>query len=72
MRFQIKYRQRLKVIIYINKVLNMFSIGDVVVATKGIDLGEMVVTGLSSGGFYVRVQAGEATLTYPAKDVKKA
>ncbi len=50
----------------------MFSIGDVVVATKGIDLGEMVVTGLSSGGFYVRVQAGEETLTYPAKDVKKA
>ncbi len=50
----------------------MFSIGDVVVATKGIDLGEMVITGLSSGGFYLRVQACEATLTYPVKDVKKA
>ncbi len=29
----------------------MFSIGDVVVATKGVEQGEMVVTGLSSGGF---------------------
>ncbi|EDP59527.1 hypothetical protein AND4_10234 [Vibrio sp. AND4] len=70
--FQIKYRQRFKVIIYINKVFNMFSIGDVVVATKGIDLGKMIVKGLSSGGFYARVQAGEATLTYPTKDIKKA
>ncbi|MCW8333463.1 hypothetical protein J4N42_08505 [Vibrio sp. SCSIO 43135] len=50
----------------------MFSIEDVVVATKGIDLGEMVVTGLSAGGFYVHVKAGEMTLTYPAQDLKKA
>ncbi|PFG58321.1 hypothetical protein ATG66_0863 [Vibrio sp. ES.051] len=49
----------------------MFLIGDVVVATKGIDLGEMIVTGLSSGGFYTHVKAGEKTLTYPAQDLKK-
>ncbi len=28
----------------------MFSIGDEVVATKGTDLGKMVVTGVSGGG----------------------
>ncbi|WP_156309815.1 hypothetical protein [Vibrio nereis] len=50
----------------------MLSIDDVVVATKGVDLGQMVVAGLSSGGFYVHVKAGEMTLTYPAKDLKKA
>lgn len=50
----------------------MFSIGDVVVAIKGIDLGKMVVTGLSGGGFYTHVKAGEKTLTYPSKDLKKA
>ncbi|EGR0695862.1 hypothetical protein EX461_24570 [Vibrio parahaemolyticus] len=50
----------------------MFSIGDVVVATKGVEQGEMVVTGLSSGGVYAHVKAGEKTLTYPAKDLKKA
>ncbi|MGR5175563.1 hypothetical protein ACPV4B_09755 [Vibrio parahaemolyticus] len=50
----------------------MFAIDDVVVATKGIDLGKMVVTGLSSGGFYVRVEVGGMSLTYPAKDLQKA
>lgn len=50
----------------------MLSINDVVVAIKGIDLGEMVVTGLSAGGYYVHVKAGESTLTYPAKDLKKS
>ncbi len=49
----------------------MLSINDVVVAIKGINLGEMVVTGLSAGGYYVHVKAGESTLTYPAKDLKK-
>ncbi len=44
----------------------MFSIGDVVVATKGIDLGEMVVTGLSSGGFYTHVKAGEKNTNLPS------
>jgi poly(3-hydroxybutyrate) depolymerase len=50
----------------------MFAIEDVVVATKGIDLGKMVVTGLSAGGFYVRVEVDGMTLTYPAKDLQKA
>ncbi len=50
----------------------MFSIDDEVVATKGIDLGTMVVIGVSSGGFYTHVKAGDATLTYPTKDLKKA
>ncbi|RJG48961.1 hypothetical protein [Motilimonas pumila] len=52
----------------------MFSIEDKVVATKGIDLGAMVVTGLSSGGYYVHVKSEEnnCTLTYPARDLKKA
>lgn len=54
------------------KVFNMFSIGDVVVSIKGIDLGKMVVTGLSGGGFYTHVKAGEKTLTYPSQDLKKA
>ncbi len=50
----------------------MFAVDDVVVATKGADYGQMVVTGLSGGGFYVHVKADNATLTYPAKDLKKA
>ena len=52
----------------------MFSIEDRVIATKGIELGEMVVTGLSSGGFYVHVSTieGGLTLTYPMQDLKKA
>lgn len=52
----------------------MFSIEDKVVATKGVQLGAMVVTGLSSGGFYVHVKSEESnfTLTYPAADLKKA
>lgn len=50
----------------------MFSIDDVVVATKGVDFGQMTVTGLSSGGYYVHVKAGDLTLTYPAKDLQKA
>ncbi|WEM45804.1 hypothetical protein PTW35_22295 (plasmid) [Photobacterium sp. DA100] len=50
----------------------MFSVDDRVVATKGIELGEMVVTGLSSGGFYVHVTVNGMTLTYPVKDLKKA
>lgn len=50
----------------------MLSIDDVVVSTKGVDLGQMVVVGLSGGGFYVHVKAGEMTLTYPLKDLKKA
>lgn len=55
-----------------NKVFNMFSIGDEVVASKGIDLGKMVVTGTSGSGFYTHVNAGGKTLTYPTKDLKKA
>lgn len=56
------------------KVFKMFSIEDRVVATKGIELGEMVVTGLSAGGFYVHVTTieGGFTLTYPMQDLKKA
>lgn len=50
----------------------MFKIDDVVVATKGIDLGQMVVVGLSSGGYYVRVSVDGMSLTYPAADLKKA
>ncbi|MDA0147891.1 MULTISPECIES: hypothetical protein [Vibrio] len=50
----------------------MFSIGDLVVATKGIELGQMEVTGFSSGGFYVHVLVNDMSLTYPAKDLKKA
>lgn len=50
----------------------MFSVNDVVVATKGIDLGQMVVTGLSAGGSYVHVTVDGMKLTYPAKDLKKA
>ncbi|NVC94765.1 hypothetical protein FC650_14160 [Vibrio natriegens] len=46
--------------------------GEEVVATKGVDLGKMVVRGVSSGGYYTHVKAGEATLTYPTKDLKKA
>ncbi len=49
----------------------MFAIDDVVV-TKGIDLGQMVVTGLSSGGYYVHVKVDGMSLTYPARDLKKA
>ncbi len=50
----------------------MFSIDDVVVATKGIDLGEMIVTGVSGGGSYVHVKVDGMALTYPTKDLKKA
>jgi hypothetical protein len=50
----------------------MFAIDDVVVATKGVDLGQMVVVGVSSGGHYIHVKAEGATLTYPAKDLKKS
>ncbi|MDF2152921.1 hypothetical protein [Vibrio sp. CAU 1672] len=50
----------------------MFQIDDVVVATKGSVVEQMVVTGLSSGGFYVHVKAENKTLTYPAKDLEKA
>ncbi|ARP40768.1 hypothetical protein FB440_104288 [Vibrio crassostreae] len=53
----------------------MFSVDDRVVATKGVELGEMVVIGLSAGGGYVHVTTVEGaimTLTYPAKDLKKA
>ncbi|MCF7480228.1 hypothetical protein L3V31_00565 [Vibrio sp. J1-1] len=50
----------------------MFSIGDEVVATKGIDLGKMVVTGVSGGGSYTHVKASDAALTYPTKDLQKA
>ncbi|MDN3717596.1 hypothetical protein AB4343_01775 [Vibrio breoganii] len=50
----------------------MFEIEDVVVATKGIDLGQMVVTGLSAGGHYVHVTVDGMTLTYPARDLSKA
>lgn len=51
----------------------MFSVDDRVVATKGVELGEMVVTGLSAGGGYVHVTTveGAMTLTYPAQDLKK-
>lgn len=57
---------------YLIQGTEMLSIDDVVVATKGVDLGQMVVAGLSAGGFYVHVKVGEMTLTYPAKDLKKA
>ncbi|WP_167522320.1 hypothetical protein [Vibrio atypicus] len=50
----------------------MFSVDDVVVATKGVDLGQMVVVGLSSGGAYVHVKVDGMSLTYPVRDVKKA
>ncbi|GAA5647703.1 MULTISPECIES: hypothetical protein [Vibrio] len=50
----------------------MFAVDDVVVATKGVDLGQMKVVGLSGGGFYVHVKVGEISLTYPAHDLKKA
>ncbi|MEZ8018964.1 hypothetical protein AB4393_06115 [Vibrio splendidus] len=52
----------------------MFSVDDRVVATKGVELGEMVVTGLSAGGGYVHVTTveGAMTLTYPTQDLKKA
>lgn len=50
----------------------MFSLEDVVVATKGKDFGEMTVVGLSSGGYYIRVSVDGMTLTYPAQDLKKA
>ncbi|MGF1734335.1 hypothetical protein [Photobacterium satsumensis] len=50
----------------------MFSVEDRVVATKGVDLGEMVVAGLSSGGFWVHVKVDGMDLTYPARDLKKA
>ncbi|BDR15074.1 hypothetical protein [Vibrio sp. STUT-A11] len=50
----------------------MFSIGDEVVATKGIDLGKMVVTGVSGGGAYTHVKTDGAALTYPTKDLQKA
>ncbi|MGF1754462.1 hypothetical protein L4C33_12795 [Vibrio makurazakiensis] len=50
----------------------MFAIDEVVVATKGVDLGEMVVTGISGGGTFIHVKAGDITLTYPARDLKKA
>ncbi|WP_169739001.1 MULTISPECIES: hypothetical protein [Vibrio] len=50
----------------------MFAIDDIVVATKGVDLGKMVVTGLSGGGNYVHVKVDGMQLTYPAKDLKKA
>ncbi|MDN3613248.1 MAG: hypothetical protein ACPG5L_16145 [Vibrio gallaecicus] len=50
----------------------MFSIDDVVVATKGIELGEMTVTGISAGGFYIHVTVDGMALTYPAQDLKKA
>ncbi|WP_394246501.1 hypothetical protein [Vibrio profundi] len=50
----------------------MFAIDDLVIATKGVDLGQMVVTGISAGGSYVHVKAGDITLTYPAKDLNKA
>ncbi|PST92412.1 hypothetical protein [Photobacterium jeanii] len=52
--------------------MNTFAIEDKVVATKGVDLGVMIVTGLSGGGYYVHVKAGDKTLTYPAQDLKKA
>ncbi|MGF1684178.1 hypothetical protein L4D09_15455 [Photobacterium makurazakiensis] len=50
----------------------MFAVDDLVVATKGVDLGQMVVTGTSGGDFYVHVKAGDKKLTYPAQDLKKA
>ncbi|MFA0439072.1 hypothetical protein BCU66_009575 [Vibrio sp. 10N.286.49.B1] len=50
----------------------MFAIDDLVVATKGVDLGQMVVVGTSAGGHYVHVKVDGATLTYPARDLKKA
>lgn len=52
----------------------MFSVDDRVVATKGVELGEMVVTGLSAGGYYVHVTTveGAMPLTYPMQDLKKA
>ncbi|GEM75345.1 hypothetical protein [Vibrio sagamiensis] len=54
------------------KVFKVYSIGDVVVAIKGINLGELVVTGQSSGGSYTHVKTSQETLTYPTKDLKKA
>ncbi|MEZ8096106.1 hypothetical protein L4D00_15405 [Photobacterium swingsii] len=50
----------------------MFELDDQVVATKGVDLGVMVITGFSGGGAYIHVKAGDMTLTYPVKDIKKA
>ena len=50
----------------------MYSVGDVVVATKGVNFGELVVTGQSSGSSYTHVKTSQATLTYPTKDLKKA
>ncbi|GAB7219823.1 hypothetical protein [Vibrio comitans] len=50
----------------------MFNIEDVVVASKGIALGQMVVTGLSAGGYYVHVLVDGMMLTYPARDLRKA
>lgn len=50
----------------------MFSIDDLVVATKGIDLGSMIVTGQSSGGNYTHVKVDGYTLTYPTRDLKAA
>lgn len=52
----------------------MFSVDDRVVATKGVELGEMVVTGLSAGVYYVHVTTveGAMPLTYPMQDLKKA
>lgn len=51
----------------------MLSVDDRVVATKGVELGEMVVTGLSAGGYYVHVTTleGAVPLTYPMQDLKK-
>ncbi|MGF1689849.1 hypothetical protein [Photobacterium kagoshimensis] len=49
----------------------MFELDDQVVATKGVDLGVMVVTGFSGGGFYTHVKVDGMALTYPTKDLKK-
>jgi len=51
----------------------VLSVDDRVVATKGVELGEMVVTGLSAGGYYVHVTTleGAVPLTYPMQDLKK-
>lgn len=50
----------------------MFAIDDQVVATKGVELGPMVVTGQSSGGNYTHVQVDGYKLTYPTRDLKVA
>lgn len=60
------------VLYYSHVGIKMFAIDDVVVATKGVELGPMIVVGLSAGGYYAHVLVNGMTLTYPSLDLKKA